>query len=169
MHNPPLQRVGWNESLTNKYQNLRLTSNLDMEGTEPPPKRKERRPKRSLIPSMWKTAPTPQSPTPLQVLAKNLQVVVKTLQEGVRDLQAVAGNVPAKRVSTRALTVAPIVIGQGTPLSPVQGVPDVTPMAMMQRLALGATSVSPSAARISVETAVPPTRTLCCAHSCSES
>ena len=162
MPNPPLQPGGWKECLTSNCRNLKLTALTlgDMrEKEEYPPKSKGRRQTRSLRPSMWKTAPTLQSLTPPQVVARSLQQAARPPQVKAKGRPGAERRVRETRGSALGLTSAPTVIGQATLQLLARGAQGATPMATTQQLVPGATSASPSAAKTFVETVAPPTRT----------
>ena len=170
MPSPPLQPDGCKGYLTSNYRNLKLTALTlgdTRERIEPPLKHRGQRQTRLPRLLMWKTAPIPQSPIPPPVAVRSLGEAARPRRARAERHQAAEGRARASRGSARALTSAPTAIGQGTLRSLARGARGATPMATTQRHVLGATSASPSAAKRFVETAVPPTRTLCCAHSSS--
>ena len=162
MPSPLLQPDGCKGYLTSNCQNPRLTAltlgdTREKEGSLP--KSNGQRQMRSLRPSMWKTVPIPRSPIPPRAVVRNLREAARPRLAKAEGQRAAEGRARASRGSALALTSAPTVTGQGILPSLAQGVRGATPMATTQQLVLGATSASPSAAKTSVEIAVPPTRT----------
>ena len=159
MPNPLLQPDGCKGYLTSNCQNPRLTMSLGKGKEESPRKSKEQQQTRSLRLSMWKTARTLQSPTTPQVDARDPQEAARPPQAEAKGLPAAGRSKQGTRGSALALTSAPTATGQVTLRLPVRDAQDVILTAMMQRLAPGAISVSPSATKTFMETAAPPTCT----------
>ena len=145
--------------LTSNCQNPRLTMSVGKGKEESPRKSKERQQTRSLRPSMWKTAPTPQSLTPPQAVARSPLQAARPPQVEAKGRPAVERRVRETRGSVLGLTSAPTVIGLATLRSLARGAQCATPMATTQQLVPGATSASPSAVRTFVATVASPTRT----------
>ena len=154
-----LQPDGCKGYLTSICQNPRLTMSLGERKEEFSRKSKERQQTRSPRPSMWKTARIPQSPIPPQVEARDPREAARPPQAEAKGLPAAGSSKQGTRGSALALTSAPTATRQVTLRLPVRDAQDVILTAMMQRLAPGSISVSPSAAKTFVETAAPLTRT----------